>query len=158
MIDNIDLLIKIFSYFDEITILRGRCVNKLWNDLLTDSKVIGVNVWNPTKEIIKGNTKEVFLESCKIGSLIRVNYVSRIISRNPVRLKGTPHDLWNDGLIVGSKYNHIEIVKLMTNFGVSYSKDDALKEAVKHNNFEIIDFLLQEFSYNIYTLSKIFNN
>jgi ankyrin repeat protein len=158
MIDNIDLLIKIFSYFDEITILRGRCVNKLWNDLLTDSIVIGINIWNPTEEIIKGNTREVFLESCKIGSLIRVNYISSIISRNPVRLKGTPHDLWNDGLVIASKNNHIEIVKLMVKFGISYSKVEALEEAVKNNSFPVIDFLLQEFSYNIYILSKIFNN
>ena len=152
-----ELLVKIFSYLDETTILRGRCVSKLWNEILCDITFPTFNIWNPTKEISSKNLREIFLEACKKGSVDWVDRISKFICNNLFKLNYCSHNLWNDGIIIGTQTNHLDVVKLISNFGVSHGKYEALKESVKNGNSDITNFLLNEFQYTDLQLSRVFD-
>jgi len=163
-----DILIKIFSYFDEITILRGRCVNKLWNNILCDSDKDNngplpiFNVWNPRvntspTEYPENYLRVIFLEACRRGSTMWIKCLSKLISNNLENLDCCSYDLWTQGFVISAKYNHLEIVKIISTFGVSSDIYEALEVAVKNDNHEIVDFLMNEFSYNRHRLYRAFN-
>ena len=67
-----------------------------------------------------------------------VEYLSKLISNNLLRLDCCSHELWNQGFVVSAKYNHIEIVKLINVFGVSHGILEALQEAVKSGSHSVL--------------------
>ena len=149
----VEILEIIFSYFDELTILRGKCVNKLWNNVLSHN----FKVWIPSRDFAIKNLRKTFLESCRIGNLILINSLSRFISKNLLKLDCSSYELWGEGLIISSRYGHLDVVKLISKFGVSHTSRESLSEAVKNNNYEVVDFLLKEFHYNPHQLNQIFD-
>lgn len=143
-----EILVKIFSYFDDITILRGRCVCHRWHDILCGNYHVMFNIWNPIiEQRTVENYKELFLESCRQNSILSVNYFSKLIVQNITYLTYKPYDLWNLGLIIGAEINSPALIKLMIEFGSLHGQVDALLAAYKCNNTLAISTLMEEFNY-----------
>ena len=154
-----EIFVKIFLYFDDITIFRCRCVCCRWYAILCDKTIKHYNIWNPIMECndVK-NYKDIFLESCQQKSILGIKYVSKLISQNIIYLTYSPHDLWNLGLIIGAENNYPELIRLMSKYGASNSKIEALSTAYKYNNILAINALMEEFDYIPCQLNLILNS
>ena len=152
-----ELLVKIFSYFDDMSILRGRCVNKSWNCILSDKTYPMFDIWNPSSEISDENLQKIFLEACERGNVMWVEHISKVISKELSKLKFCPHELWNLGFVLSARHNNLDVLKLLSNYGISNGICSALEESVKNGNEQSTKFLLEEYEYYPYQLTRIFN-
>ena len=155
-----DTLVKIFSYFSNYEILKLKCVCCLWLKILNKTKTYpNFKVWNPYLQLKKGvHMRKVLLETCKRGNLKGFKYVSNFIISNIKNIKFNFCEVWGECLTLSSKYNHPELVKLISSYGINVEdKILAVKYAIKYKNILVETILYENFTFTYSDLLKINN-
>lgn len=145
-----ELLLEIFWYLDEKSIFLCRCVCRKFNNILHDRTI---HVFNDHLNFDQTKLEEIFINSCKNGSILGLNFISQQLK--VIHPNVNYHGLWERGLIIAVDNEKENIIPMISRFGVVENQINALELAMKKGYTACVKALLKEFNYSERVLLQI---